>query len=123
MIWIFTFRQRTKSTNWHLKKALSSIKLISFIKEEPTFKNYNKSDLIYYTYHIFYKSYCDNKKFCHLSLKAKYSFLARFLNDIDKFNNLKPRNKNTKKKKQKCMIQLQNFIIHLYINISMNTMI
>ena len=31
-------------------------------KEEPTFKNYNKSNLIYNSKHSFYKYYRDSKK-------------------------------------------------------------
>ena len=35
------------------------------------------------------------------SLKSQYSFSDEFLNDVDKFSDLKPRNKNTKKKQSK----------------------
>ena len=70
-------------------------------KEEPTLKNYGKSDLTYYANHSFYKYYLDNKNCDNLSLKSKYSILAKFLNDIDKFSDLRPQNKNTKNKKTK----------------------
>ena len=46
----------------------------------------------------FYKYYQDSKKFDNLSFKSKYSFLAEFFNDLNKFNKLKTRRKNTKEK-------------------------
>ena len=60
---------------------------------------YNKSDLIYDTNHSFYKYCRDTKNFDSLSFRSEYSFLHRFLDDINKFSDLKPRNENTKKKK------------------------
>ena len=50
---------------------------------------YNKSDLIYNSKYSFYKYYRDSKKFDNLSFISKYSFLADFCNDLNKFNNLK----------------------------------
>ena len=35
------------------------------------------------------------------SLKSQYSFSDEFLNDVDKFSDLKPRNENTKNKQSK----------------------
>ena len=64
-------------------------------------KKYNKSDLIYDSNHSFYKYYHDSKKFDNLCFKPKYSFLAEFLNDIDKFSDIIPRNKHKKEKKHK----------------------
>ena len=51
-------------------------------KEEPTFKNYNKTNLIYISKYRFYEYYCDNEKFDNLSLKSKYLFLHEFLKDF-----------------------------------------
>ena len=81
------------------------------INKKSPLKNCSKSDLIYDTNHSFFKYYRDNKTFDNLPFKSKYSFLAKFSNDIDKFSDLKPQNKNKKTKKQKYMIQFQNYII------------
>ena len=59
---------------------------------------YNKSDLIYDVNYSFNK-YCNIKKFANLSLKSKYSFLANFFNDLNKFNSLKVQKEKQKKKK------------------------
>ena len=75
------------------------------INKISTLKNYRKSDLIYDTKHSFFKHYRDNKKIDNLSFKSKYLFLHGFLDDIDKFSDLKPQNNNTKNKKQRCVIQ------------------
>ena len=40
---------------------------ISDEKEEPTFKKYNKSDLIYNSKYSFYKYYCNSNSFDNLS--------------------------------------------------------
>ena len=45
------------------------------------------------------------KKIDNLSLETKYSFLAEFFNDLDKFNKLR-----TQKEKKMCMIHFQNYI-------------
>ena len=76
-------------------------------KERPAFKNYNNSNLIYNTDHSFYKYYCDSKKINNLSFKSKYSFLAKFFKDLNKFNKLK-----TQKEKKMCMIQPQNYLMN-----------
>ena len=81
-------------------------------KEKPTFKNYNKSNLIYNSKYSFYKYYWDSKKSDSLSFKSKYSFLFEFFNDLNKFNNLIEKKEKKTKKKQKCMIQLQNCIMN-----------
>ena len=60
-----------------------------FKKERPAFKNYNNSNLIYNADHSFDKYYCDSKKINNLSFKSKYSFLAKFFKDLNKFNKLK----------------------------------
>ena len=54
-------------------------------KEEPTLKKYNKPGLIYSSKYSFNKYYCDSKKFDNLSFKSKYSFLAEFFNDLNKY--------------------------------------
>ena len=53
-------------------------------KEEPKFKNYNKSNLIYNYKHINIIVICDSKKLDNLPLKSKYSFLHEFFNDLNK---------------------------------------
>ena len=35
---------------------------------------------------VYFKYYCDNKKFDNISFKSKYSFLAEFLDDIKKIS-------------------------------------
>ena len=62
--------------------------------KKPTLKKYTKSD----SNHSFYK-YRGIKKFDKLSLKSKYSFLADFFNDLDKFNRLKPQIEKATEKK------------------------
>ena len=59
------------------------------INKKSRLKNYSKSDLIYETNHSFFKYYRDRKKFDNFSFKSTYSFLAEFLNDIDKVSDLK----------------------------------
>ena len=66
-----------------------------------TFQKNSISNLTYDANHNFYKYYCDNKKIDSNSLKSQYSFLDEFLNDVDKFSDLKPRNENTKNKQSK----------------------
>ena len=68
-------------------------------KEEPTFNNYNKSNLIYNSKYSFYKYYRDSKKFDNLSFKLNYSFLYEFLNDLNEFNKRKIIKEIAKKKK------------------------
>ena len=67
-------------------------------KEGPTFKKYNKSNLIYNSKYDFYKYCRDSKIFDDLSFKSKYSFLFELFNDLDKFNKLITRKEKTKKK-------------------------
>ena len=71
-------------------------------KEEPTFNNYNKSNLIFNSKYSFYKYYRDSKKFDNLSFKSSYSFLYEFLNDLNEFNKRKIIKEITKQKKSKC---------------------
>ena len=59
------------------------------INKKSRLKNYSKSDLIYETNHSFFKYYRESKKFDNFSFKSTYSFLAEFLNDIDKVSDLK----------------------------------
>ena len=89
------------------------------INKNSTLKNYSKLDLIYDTNHSFFKYYHDDKKFDNLSFNLKYSLLAEFLNDIDKFSDLKPRKKSTKKKKTKMhdtVSELHNKFLNKYLN-------
>ena len=94
-----------KSTKWHCKKQYQKLddtdEFDETINKISAFESYSKSDLIYDTNYRFFEYYRDNKNIDNLSFKSKHSFLAEFLNDIDKFSDLKPRNKNTKKKKAK----------------------
>ena len=62
------------------------------------------------TNHSFYK-YGDIKKIDNLSLELNYSFLANFLNDLDKFIKLKPQKEETKEKIQMCMMKFQNYVM------------
>ena len=55
-------------------------------------KVYNKSDLICNTNHSFYDYYCNSQKFEKLSPDSKALVLRNFLNDINKFSDLIPRN-------------------------------
>ena len=67
-------------------------------KENPTFKKYNKSNLIYYSNYSIFKYYRNIKKSDNLSFKSMCSFLISFINDLDKCNELKPQ-----KEKKKCV--------------------
>ena len=71
-------------------------------------KKHNKSNLIYNSNCCFHK-YHYNEKFDNLSFKSRYSFLADFLNELDKFSRLKLK-KKTQKRKKVCMIQIQSYI-------------
>ena len=62
--------------------------------EKPTFKKYNRSNLIYNNKYSFYKYY-NNKKFNSLSLTSKYPILLSFYIDLNKFNNLNPQKEST----------------------------
>ena len=76
---------------------------------KQTLKKYNKSDLACDAKHSFYK-YRDIKKFDNVSFKSKYAFVAEIFND--QLNKLKTQKEKTeKKRKQKFMIQLQNYIM------------
>ena len=72
-------------------------------KEKPTLENYSISDLIYDSKHRFYKYSCDKEKFTKLSLELKHSILVEFLHDLEKLNNLNPKEESTKKDKNKCV--------------------
>ena len=63
---------------------------------------YNKADLIYNTNHSFYR-YLIIKKFDNLSVESKYSSLAEFSNDLNKFNKLKIQKEKIEKKTNKCV--------------------
>ena len=94
--------------NQRLRKEYEFDEKINKNDRKPTLKKYNISDLIYNANHSFYK-YRDIKEFDNLSLESKYSsFLANLFNDLDKFNKLKLQKK---KKRQICIMQLQNYIM------------
>ena len=87
-------------------------------KEELTFENFGKSDLIYNSNYSFYKYYHYIKKFDNPSLESKYSFLAKFFNDLNNVDKLKTQKK--KRKKQMGIIQLQNYTMTCQEPILMN---
>ena len=86
-------------------------------KEKPTFKNYNKSNLIYNSKYSFYKYYHDSKKFDNLSFKSNYSFLYEFLNGLNKLNKLKTKEISKKKKANvyDTALELYNWIARTYL--------
>ena len=90
---------QTVITKKQYQKLDDTYEFVKTISKKSTLKNYNKSDLIYNTNRIFYKYYLDSKKFDNLPFKSNHFFLYQFLNDIDKFSDLVPRNENTKKNK------------------------
>ena len=61
--------------------------------EKPVFKLYNTSNLIYDNKYSFYPCY-NTKDFNSLSPKSKYPFLLLFYSDLNKFNDLNPREEN-----------------------------
>ena len=73
-------------TNKQYQKLDNTFGFDKIIKEEErTFKNYNKSNLIYNSKYSSYKYDRDSKKFHNLFLKSKYSFLQEFLKGWNKF--------------------------------------
>ena len=92
-IWRFFVRQGIKSTNWHYKETVS------------------KLDDTYNSDYSFNKYVCNIKKFENLSLKSKYLFLAKFWNDLNKFNKLKPQKEETQRQEQMSMIKLQSHVV------------
>ena len=58
------------------------------------------------------------KKIDKFSYKSKFSFLVKFLGDVDKFSDLKPGKKSRKDKKQRCMtvLQLYNKFLDKHFN-------
>ena len=73
-------------TNKQYQKLDNTFGFDKIIKEEErTFKNYNKSSLIYNSKYSSYKYDRDSKKFHNLFLKSKYSFLQEFLKGWNKF--------------------------------------
>ena len=67
-------------------------------KEKPTFKKYNRSNLIFNSKYSFYEYY-NIRNFNSLSLSSKYPILLYFYSDLNKFNNLNPQKEETKEKK------------------------
>ena len=91
-------------------------------KEEPTIKKYNKSNLVYNSKYSFWKYYRDGEKIDTISFRPRNSFLKEFFNDLSKSNKLKRHIEETqKKKKQICLIQLQNYIMIVLKPIMTNT--
>ena len=66
--------------------------------EKPTFKKYNRSNLIYNSKYSFYE-YCNIKNIYNFSLKSNYPILLSFYSDLNQFNNLNPQKESTKEKK------------------------
>ena len=98
------------------------IKIIK--KEKPTLVNYSKSDRIYNNIYSFYKDYRGSKNFDNLSLESKYSFLAKFFKDSNKFNKLKTQEEKIKRKKTNVYntaSELYNDLLEIYF--FMNTII
>ena len=71
--------------------------------EKQKIRKYNKSDQIYNSKYSFQKYYRYNEKFGTFSIESKYSFLAKFLEDLNKFNKLNPQKESSKKIKIKCV--------------------
>ena len=85
--------------------------LDKIIKEEkPTLKKYNGLDLIYDSTYSFIPYY-NIKHFNSLSLVSRYPILFSFYGELNKFNNINPRQVHTKEKKVLCMAMLQNYVI------------
>ena len=105
-------------------KAQTDISKKQYQKLENDYKlsiigKYSKSNLIYDANYSFYKYYCDTKKFDSLSFRSKYSFLSKFLDDINKFSDVKPRTENIKKKKTKVFhtaSELRNKFLNKYFD-------
>ena len=70
---------------------------MSLMKEKPTFKKYNRSNLICISKSGFHE-YRNIKKFNSISLISKYLIFQRFYSDLNKFNNLNLQKESTKKK-------------------------
>ena len=99
-----------KQTDFAKKQSQGLDKVFEFDKKEgdetiikddkrPTLKKYNKSNLIYDSkitniWLSFYE-HNDIKMFDNLSLESKYSFLADFFNNLDKYKKLKPKKEKT----------------------------
>ena len=73
--------------------------------EKPTFKKYNRSNLIYNSKYSFYE-YCNIKNFNNFSLKSNYPILLSFYSDLNQFNNLNPQKESTIRKKRLYIIML-----------------
>ena len=54
-------------------------------------------DLICDPNHSFFKYYCDREKVNRLSLESKHSFSGEIFIDLDRLNNLNPKNESIKK--------------------------
>ena len=68
---------------------------------------------------IVFCKYRNIKKFNNLSSKSKHSFLANLFDDLDKFNKLKPQNKETKEKENKCVdkaFDLYSDLVEMYFD-------
>ena len=92
-------------------------------------QNCSKSDIVYNSNCSFYKDHRDSEKFYNLCLKLEHLFLAKFFDNLSKFEKLKTQKQKTEKQKKKnknkkrmCIIQLQNYIIICYKSILINTM-
>ena len=98
---------KKKQTNQKTKKRKQYHKLDNTYeyakkskKEKPTFKKYDRSNLIYNIKCSFYEYY-NIKNVNSLSLTSKDPSLLSFYGNLNKFNNLNPQKKKKKKKKKK----------------------
>ena len=85
-----------KKQNKKLDNTYEFDKIIK--KEKPTFKKYNRLNLIYYSKCIFYKYY-NTKTFNSIFLTSKHPILLSFDSNLNEFNNLNPQKEITKEKK------------------------
>ena len=79
-----------KKQNKKLDNTYEFDKIIK--KEKPTFKKYNRLNLIYY-------SKCNTKTFNSIFLTSKHPILLSFYSNLNEFNNLNPQKEITKEKK------------------------
>ena len=79
-------------------------------------KNCSKSDIVYNSNCNFYKDHRDSEKFYNLCLKLEHLFLAKFFDNLSKFEKLKTQKQKTEKqkKKQKQKKNVHNTASELY---------
>ena len=79
-------------------------------------KNCSKSDIVYNSNCSFHKDHRDSEKFYNLCLKLEHLFLAKFFDNLSKFEKLKTQKQKTEKqkKKQKQKKNVHNTASELY---------